>query len=56
MISFIQILDILGTFHILHKQTGWVGGLGQLLTFAYKVGRWVKDNDYVSKLLEKTVS
>ena len=40
---------LLGTIHILRKQTGWVGGLGQLLTFTYKVGGWVVDNTYVSK-------
>ena len=39
----------LGTIHLLCKQTEWVGGLCQLLTFAYKVGGWVIDNAYVSK-------
>ena len=39
----------LGTIHLLRKQTGWVGGIGQLLTYAYEVGGWVKDHAYVSK-------
>ena len=28
---------------------GWVGGIGQVLTFAYMLGGWVKANAYVSK-------
>ena len=44
----------LGTIHILRKQRGWVGGVGQMLTFAYMVGGWVKANAYVSKILEIT--
>ena len=39
----------LGTIHILRKQRGWVGGVGQMLTFAYIVGGWVKANAYASK-------
>ena len=33
---------------------GWVGGVGQMLTFAYIVGGWVKANAYVSKKMPKT--
>ena len=40
--------DYLGTKQILSKQAGWVGEVGQILTFVYKVGRWVKANDNVS--------
>ena len=29
---------------------GWVGGLCQMLTFAYKMGGWVIANAYVSKI------
>ena len=29
---------------------GWVGGLCQMLTFAYNVGGWVIANAYVSKI------
>ena len=29
-----------------------MGGIGQMLTFAYMVGGWVKANAYVSKILE----
>ena len=32
---------LLGTIQILRKQTRWVGGLGQILTFAHQVGEWV---------------
>ena len=39
----------LGTIHILRKQGGWVGEVVQMLTFAYTVGGWVKENAYVSK-------
>ena len=39
----------LGTIQILRKQMGWVGGLGQMLTFAYMLGGWVIANAYVSK-------
>ena len=39
----------LGTVQILRKQRGWVGGVGQMLTFAYKVGGWVVANAYISK-------
>ena len=31
-----------------------MGGVGQMLTFAYMVGGWVKANAYVSKILEIT--
>ena len=31
-----------------------MGGVGQILTFAYMVGGWVKANAYVSKILEIT--
>ena len=31
-----------------------MGGVGNLLTFAYMVGGWVKANTYVSKILEIT--
>ena len=37
---------------------GWVGGLCQMLTFAYSVGGWVIANAYVSKIskyLEKKI-
>ena len=44
-----QELEGLGTIHILREQTGWVGGLGQALTFAYEVGGWVIMNAYVRK-------
>ena len=39
----VMILSILspGTIQILSKQTRWVGGLGQILTFAHQVGGWV---------------
>ena len=40
----------LGTIHILPKQRWWVGGVSQMLTFAYIVGGWVKANAYVSKI------
>ena len=33
-----------------------MGGVGQMLTFAYMVGGWVKANAYVSKILEITRS
>ena len=39
-----------GTIHILRKQRGWVGGEGQMLTFAYMLGGWVKANAYESKI------
>ena len=31
-----------------------MGGVGKMLTFSYMVGRWVKANAYVSKILEIT--
>ena len=43
----------LGTIHLLRKQTGWVGGIGQLLTYAYEVGGWVKDHAYVKQIIRK---
>ena len=42
-------IGVYGTIHILRKQTGWVDGVGELLTFTYMVGRLVIDNAYVSK-------
>ena len=47
-----HLISALGTIQILRKQRGWVGGVGQMLTFAYMVGGWVKANAYVSKILE----
>ena len=37
---------ILGTIHILRKQRGWVGEVGQMLTFSYMMGGWLKANAY----------
>ena len=42
----------LGTIHISRKQKEWVGGVGQMLTFAYIVGGWAKAKAYISKLQE----
>ena len=44
----------LGTILSLCKQREWVGAVGQMLTFAYMVGGWVKANAYISKILEIT--
>ena len=33
-----DLLDHLGTIQILREKTRWVGGLGQILTFAHQVG------------------
>ena len=33
-----------------------MGGVGQMLNFAYMVGGWVKANAYISKILEITVT
>ena len=49
-ITYIFLFDLLGTIQILRKQMGWVGGLCQMLTFAYNVGGWVIANAYVSKI------
>ena len=45
-----DMLFILGTIHILRKQRGWMGGVSQMLTFAYFMGGWIKANAYVSKV------
>ena len=44
----------LGTIHLLRKWRGWMGGVDQMLTFAYMVGGWIKANAYVRKILEIT--
>ena len=49
-----HLISALGTIQILRKQRGWVGGVGQMLTFAYMVGGWIKANAYVRKILEIT--
>ena len=36
-----RLATLKGTIQILCKQTRWVGGLGQILTFAHQVGGWV---------------
>ena len=52
----------LGTIHLLRNQKGgwvggWVGGCGQMLTFAYKVGRWGWQNAYIIiRINEKWIS
>ena len=54
-----QVQPSLGTIQILRKQMEWVGGLCQMLTFAYNLGGWVIANAYVSKIskyLEKSES
>ena len=38
------------TIHIICKKRGWVGGVSQMLTFAYMVGGWVMANAYISKI------
>ena len=40
---------LLGTIQILRKQTRWVGGLGQILTFAHLISRWVGCTKMCSK-------
>ena len=40
--------------YYISKQGGWVGGVGQLLTFTYMVGGWVIDNaDWDKKNFKK---
>ena len=43
---------LLGTIQILRKQLGWVGEVGQMLTFAYKVSGWVKAKVFIVSILK----
>ena len=45
-----RLATLKGTIQILRKQTRWVGGLGQILTFAHQVGGWVVLRIFLYKL------